>query len=578
MSGYYRIVEAQRPIVLGLAGHDLIAVLNPSGQVIQEFDGLATSANGQIKPIGYLPSDTLHVYPFDSQEYYNTSEPQSTLVAATNYAQLTPYINAMTTCMNDMNALNLSYPFLGLGANSNSVASTMVACMGVPEPSLVGSAPITPGVGTLLLSPTVISNVATSNGLGQPPPQTGDSYVSGTFTSGTQSTVTVTNGDGTTEIGTLTTFGSDGEASISVNDTAANRVYTQTNIIQPDGTTTVSSTGHGNAIAIDGATISEPGQNPSSAANSFTNLGDNDIVNVSAVDVGKLGSPDGGTVIFGANTNGEVVNATGGGGVKITEGADASAVINGGENGGSNQVTLSTGDNVLDNGWDIVNGGGDNTIDIGANDEGIINDSGSSIVGKTGDTIDVTGTDDHIYADSSDIIINGADTGDIVYGSGDTGSDWGGYVNEGGSYGGYPGGGYYYDFAAARKVRQGRESRSAVIAASSARGVDIGSLASTDDASTRSTATTALYSRLNANANANANSGTLITSSVATTTVRPSESSAYLGAQQLIHAMSRWPAEPALQSIPTQAGVAEQQHLLASNPFFRPRESAMHLS
>ena len=36
MSGYYRIVEAQLPLVGGLGGHNLIAVLNPSGQVIQE--------------------------------------------------------------------------------------------------------------------------------------------------------------------------------------------------------------------------------------------------------------------------------------------------------------------------------------------------------------------------------------------------------------------------------------------------------------------------------------------------------------------------------------------------------------
>src|SRR5882724_11758117 len=124
MSGYYRIVEAQLPLVLGLAGHDLIAVLNPAGKVITEFDGLATSASGAIKPIGYLPSDTLKVYEFTGQTYYSSTESQAQLASSTSLPGIQPYINAMTTCKNDMNAENLSYPFLGLGANSNSVAST----------------------------------------------------------------------------------------------------------------------------------------------------------------------------------------------------------------------------------------------------------------------------------------------------------------------------------------------------------------------------------------------------------------------------------------------------------------------
>jgi len=335
----------------------------------------------------------------------------------------------------------------------------------------------------------------------------------------------------------MSTSGANGVATLTDNDSAANQVYTQTNTIQSSGATTVSSTGHGNTIDLNGVTISEAGQRPSDPLNSFTDMGNNDVVNVGAVSVGKLGSPDGGTVIFGAGTTGEVVDATAGG-VKVDEGNDASAIINGGVNGGMNQITLGTGDQVLDNGWDMVTGGSSDVIDVGANDVTYVNESGVDIVGKTGDTIDVTGTNDHIYADSSNIEINGADTGDIVYGSGDTGDtgDWGGYVNEGGSYGGYTGGGYYYA-AVARRVRgASRESRTSAHA--SQQGVDISTLAT---------------------------GHTLVQAENSTV------SSAQTGAQQLIHAMSRWPAEGALQINDPEASQMDQHSMLAAAPLLRAR-------
>lgn len=61
-SGNYRIVKSQLPLVGGLGGHNFIAVLDPSGKVVHELNGLATSKDGAIKPIGYLSSDRLKVY------------------------------------------------------------------------------------------------------------------------------------------------------------------------------------------------------------------------------------------------------------------------------------------------------------------------------------------------------------------------------------------------------------------------------------------------------------------------------------------------------------------------------------
>lgn len=62
-SGNYRIVKSQLPLVGGLGGHNLIAVLDPKGNVVHELNGLATSKDGKIKPIGYLPSVNSSLYP-----------------------------------------------------------------------------------------------------------------------------------------------------------------------------------------------------------------------------------------------------------------------------------------------------------------------------------------------------------------------------------------------------------------------------------------------------------------------------------------------------------------------------------
>jgi hypothetical protein len=53
--GDYRIVKAQLP-VLGFGGHNLLVLLDPDGNVVAELDGEATDADGNSKPIGYLPS------------------------------------------------------------------------------------------------------------------------------------------------------------------------------------------------------------------------------------------------------------------------------------------------------------------------------------------------------------------------------------------------------------------------------------------------------------------------------------------------------------------------------------------
>jgi hypothetical protein len=447
--GYYKIVEAQLPIVMGLAGHDLLAVLNPAGQVIQEFEGLATSSSGQIKPIGYLPSDTLKVYEFNGQYNYNSNESQALVVSSTTLAGLQPYINAMVTCKNDMNSENLSYPFLGLGANSNSVASTLDACMGVPEPFIPNSALITPGVGTLLLPASTISSVQTANGLNQTS-TAGDNYVSGESTGATTSTVDVSNSTGTSQVATITELsGANGSQSVLTDKTAGGAVqYSDVSAVLTTGFDENQPGGNGATVsAVPGdPVLLAPGANATIIGEGGDSIGytvlprrpvvpatanvdsSGNVINMNGSDTLNLGSSTRSNKVIGND-------------VTITEGADSGAIL---DDSNSN-ITLGTLDVVEDGGLGNVISASSDEINLAPNESVTVTGSNDKIVGTTGDTINLTGTTDDIYADSSTIEITGADTGDTVFGSGDSGdrSDWGSYVNQGGGYGGYGGGGYY---------------------------------------------------------------------------------------------------------------------------------------
>src|SRR5262249_28386651 len=133
--GRYRIFEAQLPLVGGLGGHNLLVVVDPDGRVIGELDGLATGADGKVKPIGYLPSDRLKIYPYPGANFYR-SDFARTELASGDQTTIMNLWNAARAAGESINALDLQYPFLGMGQNSNSVASTLIAAMGLTEPAM----------------------------------------------------------------------------------------------------------------------------------------------------------------------------------------------------------------------------------------------------------------------------------------------------------------------------------------------------------------------------------------------------------------------------------------------------------
>lgn len=157
-TGNYKIVKSQLPLIGGIAGHNFIAVLDPNNRVIHELNGLATSKDGEIKPIGYLPSDKLYVY--NEKEVkgflYNSSQNQE-VVFEGNYKDVMDKFNLGYAIGKEINKHEFTYPFFGLGDNSNSVASTLLKGMGLNDPDL-GHA-LTPGEESLLIPEEQLRNI-----------------------------------------------------------------------------------------------------------------------------------------------------------------------------------------------------------------------------------------------------------------------------------------------------------------------------------------------------------------------------------------------------------------------------------
>jgi hypothetical protein len=86
---------------------------------------------------------------FPSPRLYRSSQPQAVVFDGTEAATMDRW-QAVRRAIEAINALNLGYPILGAGRNSNSLTSTLIAAMGLAEP-LIPGARRAPGQGRLLL-------------------------------------------------------------------------------------------------------------------------------------------------------------------------------------------------------------------------------------------------------------------------------------------------------------------------------------------------------------------------------------------------------------------------------------------
>jgi hypothetical protein len=128
------------------------------GRVVGELHGLATDAEGHSKPIGNLESDRLKLHEYSEQQFHRPDFAQAEL-ASGDQATIMNLWNAARAAGAKMNELDIQYPWMGLGKNSDAFASTLIAAMGLTEPQLPGGARITPSAGSMLLDPSAIQAI-----------------------------------------------------------------------------------------------------------------------------------------------------------------------------------------------------------------------------------------------------------------------------------------------------------------------------------------------------------------------------------------------------------------------------------
>ena len=194
--GLHRLILAE--LRLAWAGaHRMLLVVGPDRRVLRQFNGLATGSQGPI-PIGWLPRHRLVAYDSATRPGYwllpvgaswqlapdgpvQLSEGPAWMVlddpadgspgcrAATLLSgspeTLAPTLAAISAARDALNERSLHYPFLGLGANSNSVATTLLRAAGLPDPVIPAGAILVPGWGRVLLPPARLRAIQREAGI-----------------------------------------------------------------------------------------------------------------------------------------------------------------------------------------------------------------------------------------------------------------------------------------------------------------------------------------------------------------------------------------------------------------------------
>ncbi|MBP6888077.1 MAG: hypothetical protein KBC21_00055 [Candidatus Pacebacteria bacterium] len=136
--GTWSIELRQRPLALGIAGHNYLMLRNEQGEVVAQLHGLPTdTVTGAWKYIGRNKTDVLRVWEFDKENPNKELENGYgiSLIATSQIEALRLWEKAQT-CAIKVDLLYLPYPPFGISfrkdtENSNSVAYTLATCMGL---------------------------------------------------------------------------------------------------------------------------------------------------------------------------------------------------------------------------------------------------------------------------------------------------------------------------------------------------------------------------------------------------------------------------------------------------------------
>lgn len=137
-SRLYKIELMQYPLLLGLAGHNYLVMRDSHNNIIKELHGLATDiTTKKWKLTGLDKRDTLKAWEFIDSGDFITKRTYSGIILFKGEEDVVKDMWHRTDlCKEKINQKNIPYPPLGFTLrkdtlNSNSVAYTLVMCMGL---------------------------------------------------------------------------------------------------------------------------------------------------------------------------------------------------------------------------------------------------------------------------------------------------------------------------------------------------------------------------------------------------------------------------------------------------------------
>jgi hypothetical protein len=154
--GSWTIELRQRPLALGIAGHNYLIIRNNKGEIESQLHGLPTdTTTREWKYVGRNKSDILRVWEFgpDSKNS-DIASGYGIVLSSGDHTEMVSRWSKARACSYQINNLVLPYPPFGISlrddtANSNSVAYTLAQCMNLATKHI---GLFTPGWGNNLLS------------------------------------------------------------------------------------------------------------------------------------------------------------------------------------------------------------------------------------------------------------------------------------------------------------------------------------------------------------------------------------------------------------------------------------------
>lgn len=155
VQGKWNIQLKQHPLMFGITGHNYLTLRNQDNNIVGELHGLATDTKtNNWKYVGSKSSDKLQVWEFNGPRNYIAEKNfPGIILSEGDTNEIINLWDKALVCKDEINKLNISYPPFGVNMrgeteNSNSVAHTLINCMGL-DAKHVGI--FTPGDGKDLL-------------------------------------------------------------------------------------------------------------------------------------------------------------------------------------------------------------------------------------------------------------------------------------------------------------------------------------------------------------------------------------------------------------------------------------------